>query len=266
MIPYIQPIFVPNENAFNRNRDSIISFGEYIKKYECKVQCVFGGWAYNDEWWEKICEVIRENISDDVLIELIRYEKNFGKAYVVNDLYKKIKKLKFDFFLTTDSDIKFPLGAPNLFAKLAKVGREFQKIVKKKFGFVALNQLENNCHLTKRLNKVYNVGTQKLVAAKQPGFIAGGCLFISKKAWEQVEGYRVTSVYGGQDGHLLIDIKKAGYECVMSPDISIIHPGEKDKVLINFKPIMQKFKKKGNLDEMITMVDKFWDKRNNKHD
>jgi len=51
IIPYIQPLFVPDQVRFEQNKKSIVSFGKYIKKFPYKVKCVFGGWASNDKWW-----------------------------------------------------------------------------------------------------------------------------------------------------------------------------------------------------------------------
>jgi hypothetical protein len=231
MIPYIQPIFAADNILFKKNIDSIKSFGKYIQKYSFDVKCIFGGWAYNDEMWNNICEVIKKEIPNEILIEVVRYDKNYGKAYVVNGLYKKISSLEFQFFLTADSDIVFDSEVAFLFERLedAAMGLASEGGNVKPFGYIGLQQTGQCTHRSSVYeNETYvknRFGDEELLAyPNSPSGIAGGCLFINRKLWEILGGYRVMGIYAGEDGRFLYEAVTKGYRCCVSTNISIIHP------------------------------------------
>jgi len=65
---------------------------------------------------------------------------------------------------------------------------------------------------------------EKIVYPSQAGGIAGGALFISKEAWEKVNGYRELGVYASDDAILLSQIGQAGYSYGVAENINVIHP------------------------------------------
>jgi hypothetical protein len=240
IIPYIQPLFVPDQIRFEQNEKSIISFGKYIEKFPYKVECVFGGWASNDEWWEKITNVIEKSIPPNIVVKIIRFEKNFGKAYVINNLFDQILDRDFDFFLTADSDIIFSLKCPNLFERLLETAIDSPRIIQKPFGFISLQQQGDCRHYSRALteNQYYvqsKFNKKELLTypnthddGKYVGGIAGGCLFVSRKLWEQIGGYKHLGVYTGDDATLLQNAHTLDYSYQVSPNIFIVHPEEND--------------------------------------
>ena len=231
MIPYIQPIFAPDDILFKKNIDSIKSFGKYIQKYPFDVKCIFGGWAFNDEMWNNIFEVIKKEIPPEMLIEVVRYDKNYGKAYVVNGLYNKISSLEFQFFLTADSDMVFDSEVTFLFERLedAAMALASEGGNVKPFGYIGLQQAGHCVHNSSIYkNETYIKNRfgdeERIVYPNGTSGIAGGCLFIDRKLWEILGGYKVMGVYAGEDGRFLYEAVTKGYACYVSPNISIIHP------------------------------------------
>ena len=231
MILYIQPIFAADDILFKKNVDSIKSFGKYIQKYPFDVKCIFGGWAYNDEMWSNISEVIKKEIPNEMLIEVVRYDKNYGKAYIVNGLYEKVSSLEFNFFLTADSDIVFDSEVAFLFERLedAAMALASENGNVKPFGYIGLQQTGHCTHASSLFeNETYIKNRfgdkERIVYPSGKGGIAGGCLFIDRKLWEILGGYKVMGVYAGEDGSLLYKAITKGYACYVAPDISIIHP------------------------------------------
>jgi hypothetical protein len=268
VIPYIQPIFVPDEEHLEQNIDSIYSFGEYIKKYPFDILCAFGGYAKRDKWWTMISDVIEKNIPPDRILPIKKYNMNVGKGVVVNHLYTLLKEYDFDFFLTADSDIKFTLDTPHLFERLGNIGKNFKKDTSQSLGFVSLQQSGHCYHDIKKMTEQYFVSgdddkKEKLVYSQTPGGIAGGCLFLCKAAWESVGGYQTKSVYGGHDGVLLGSMRSKKYACVISPDISIFHPRVKNQEYHELKSKLRKmFVNKKSKQQLKKVVDDFWDSQN----
>ena len=58
---------------------------------DIKITTVFGGWAATDVLWNKIIEVFKTSFD----IIPIKFDKNYGKAYVVNALVKSAENIKF---------------------------------------------------------------------------------------------------------------------------------------------------------------------------
>ena len=272
MIPYIQPIFVPDEERFEQNKNSLISFGRYLKKYPYDVKCIFGGWTSNDEWWKKICKVIKNNIPSDMVLEPIRFDKNYGKAYIINNLYEKVKTLEFDFFLSADSDIIFSTTTNNLFERLYDVGVESPSIIKRPFGFAALQQTGNCCHRLTNVNQYYiknrfNV-QEALLQPSHPSGLGGGSLFIGRKFWDKIGGYKVMGVYAGDDAYLIQDAFLTGHSYQLAPNISTMHPFESDQEYSEWKYKMLhngsydgKNRNILELNKDIRAHDEFWETR-----
>ena len=273
MILYIQPIFVPDEERFEQNKNSLISFGRYLKKYPYDVKCIFGGWTSNDKWWEKICKVIKDNIPSDMALESIRFDRNYGKAYVVNNLYEKSKTLDFKFFLSVDSDIIFSITTNNLFERLYDVGVESPSIIKRPFGFAVLQQTGNCRHRLTNVNQYYiknRFNAQEvLLQPSHPSGLGGGSLFISRKFWDKIGGYKVMGVYAGDDAYLIHDAYLAGYSYQLAFHISVLHPHTRDAEYDEWKHnLLHNGSYDGKNRDMLELIqdiqvhDEFWQKRN----
>ena len=150
-ILYVQPIFVPDEKRLERNINSIRSFSQYIKTHGTdgnNLSIVLGGWARTEELWNKILLVIKECFGENY--EPIRFEKNYGKAVVVNKLVeisKTIDNVKnFEYLLTADSDILYTTDVKYMFGRLITMVKNVNTSKHKPFGMIALNQMGEGCH------------------------------------------------------------------------------------------------------------------------
>ncbi len=264
---FIQPIFVPDKKRFERNLESLQSFSKYILKNNLKIPCVFGGWG-KDEYLDKIINFCNSTNFPD-MVGVFKYGKNYGKATVVNNLHKviKSKNIKYEFILSADSDIIFELEENDLIARLEEYANKSQSLRGKPFGMVALNQKAQGCHLdmiyaNEIKYKSKSGNEEKVVYPNGKGGIAGGCVFVSKKAWEDVNGYRVMGVYAGDDAYLLIDLCDKGYTIQMIDSISIIHPHDHDQEYAKWKvKVCQRDSggpNKLNIESQINEADEFW--------
>ncbi len=227
-ILFIQPIFVPNDDFFKINTNSITSILKYMRAFPFRnMKVVFGGYCKSDEHWEKISGLISE-LKPDWLPEVVleRVDKNYGKAYVVNKLYKESAGQKFDYLMTMDSDIVFDVSEYDLFNRLVKTASDSSKVIKAPFGMLALNQKGQSCHMMEIMDKRVAIGDEIICWSSQMAGIAGGALFISSKIFNDVGGYREMGVYSGDDGFLLNDIQVRGHSSTIIESTSIIHPSD----------------------------------------
>jgi hypothetical protein len=265
---YIQPIFAPDKKRFDRNWESLNSFFNYCKKYNYDVKFAIGGWC-QDAYWQKFTDLVNDSYFKNK-ITLLRFEKNYGKAAVVNLLYRKVKEkgVDFKYILTCDSDILFLEDTPHMIDRLEQLARESVIHTKKPFGLVSLNQQGANCHWKVCYENQYTYTntfdqSEKIVYPNAPSGIAGGCLFISKECWEKVDGYRQMGLYAGEDAYILIDAYNNGFSHQMSDSISIVHPEENDAEYAKWKHMVCQRDTAGgirreNIDDKIKEADDFW--------
>ena len=278
MILYIQPIFVSDHLRLEQNKKSIISIANYLKKYPHDVRFVLGGWAYNDDLWNSIKNTINEHIPKNKILILKRFDKNYGKAYVVNSLYKLKGNVNFKYFLTCDSDIIFSQDCPNVFPRLIDVANKSRNHTNKNFGYISLNQKQGCCHLHHALDVKYTIinrysEKETLSYSRKANGIAGGCLFINRELWERIGGYKILGVYAGEDGAFLRDTYKSGYSFQVSNDIFIIHPHSPDKEYSEMKWKIAHNKELNNRNngdpilhnKVINFMNNYW-KNKNKND
>ncbi len=273
-ILYVQPIFAPDQRRADRNIASIQTMGEFIKTNGTdgiKLTIVFGGWAINDDLWNQIVSACKKYINES--INPVRFDRNYGKALIVNKLIKVAEQTtdNFQAMLTADSDILFPLENKNMFGRLAFAATQLESQKQKPFGMVALNQKGEACHYAScqenNIEYIINTGSgsinEKIVWPTNPSGIAGGCIFLSKKMWDIVGGYRVMGVYSGDDAWLLVDCFSKGFSHQMFDSLSIIHPPENDAEYSAWKvKVCQRDSMTGpksNIDPQIKEADQFWE-------
>lgn len=267
-ITYIQPIFAPDKKRLDRNINSILSFSEYTKKYPGVGEIIFGGWSPDEEYWK----TIRKTISDSfghVKHKVIKFDRNYGKAVIVNELSKQINSNN-KYILTADSDILFPMETNNMFERLIHSINAVVAHKKIDWGMIGLNQLEANCHLpccyenqVEFTNPIDKNLKEKIVWPNGGGGIAGGCIFINVEAWKKVGGYRKSGVYAGDDSYLLIDLLQNGYSIQLIDTIGIIHPseghGEDDYAQWKVKVCQRDSGvRRDNIDQQICEAEEFW--------
>ena len=268
-ILYCQPIFAPDLMRLNKNIVSLESISNYLKKNNINIDTfnfIFGGWCINDDYWDIISAIIIKLFNTVP----IRFDKNYGKAYVVNSLIKTAKSnIMFKYILTLDSDILFNINEPNIFERLIYSIGISESTRNIPVGLISLNQSVCNCHLINvyENNIVFtgNYGIEKLVYPNSNGGIAGGCLFITLDGWEKVGGYRVMGVYAGDDAYLLIDLIEKGMSIQMADTINCIHPPELDSTYATWKGTVcqrdQIILNSTALEDKINEANEFWIKK-----
>jgi len=268
-ILFVQPIFCPDEIRTKRNIDSILSISEYYKKYPYEnIEIVFGGWTINDDYWNEVSGLIKEQFD----VDCKRFDRNVGKATIVNDL---VKGKEYDYLLTMDSDIVFSSYVPNMFKRLISIADKVKDIRNKPFGLVSLNQTGQCCHLENTKENSYEfenkidkkVYTESIRWPNGPSGVAGGCLFLSKRLWDIVGGYKVFGVYAGDDAHMMLDCHVKGFSLQIIETISIIHPHDNDVEYQKWKvKVCQRDTGTGvkrNINKQIEESENFWESHSN---
>lgn len=272
----IQPIFAPDVAQTERNVNSIRSLGTYLKKHTTdgfNLMVIMGGWAKSDDLWQIILNEGKAQFGPN--FTPVRFDKNYGKAYVVNNLYKSViaQNDNIDALISADSDIIFPLETPHILTRLVIAAEKMVEIKKQPWGLVALNQLEAGCHWKSCYDNQaeYTVNIkgksykEKVVWPSAPSGIAGGCLFINRKYWEKVGGYQVMGVYAGDDAYLLLFCGQAGFSWQMADTIGIIHPADNNQEYAQWKVKTCNYESstgpKTNIDPQIKAAEEFWNKK-----
>jgi len=265
-ILFTQPIFAPDTKRLERNLNSILSLKE---NYDYMIDGIYmGGYAREDWMWEKIYEVTKD-IPNCIIT---KYNTNYGKAYVINDLVKKAtEKNTYHFMLTADSDILFL--QPNKFM-IPRLLECVERTIEKKhkpFGVVALNQQGYNCNMIPECSQntfeYTNIFGQKerVLWNNAPAYIAGGCLFTSIDAWKKVNGYRIMGVYAGDEAYYLQDMSRIGHTWQLIETIHVEHPHENDLEYAQWKgKVCQRDstgKVKNDISKQIQEAEEFWRKR-----
>jgi len=249
-IVLIQPIFVIDEETLKQQCESINSLILYLERLNVEeqpphLQILFGGYCSTEEYTGIVSKWIHAIMTVANKPAFFDFDKNYGKAFVVNYLYDNYADKDADWILTYDSDIIIPLWEPNIFSRCIGLAWNLEhkylksqllnsKVPENKvtFGLAALNQANGQdlgcCHLFGE-NEVYNslqVGAEKVVWKDDGSSIAGGALFISAKAWREVNGYRIMGIYAGDDAFLQHDMWQKGYTCTMAQTVNINHPNK----------------------------------------
>lgn len=227
-----QPIFLPNEDKLQRNINSITSFKYILKKYlllDIKIDIKIGGWAQSDKLWDTFITKL-EGLNYD--ISYTRFDRNYGKSYIINKLSENIHE--YDYMLSLDSDIIFIDNNP--IKRLIKLSERISNYSNKSFGFLSLNQEEGNCHLTDILDKSFKWMREEVKWNDKASGIAGGCFFTSSDNWIEIGGYRKgLKNYDSDDYYFLIDTFNNNRTYGMVESISVIHPKDNDKKYSEWK-------------------------------
>lgn len=275
------PVFAPSESQKNRNLDAIKSLIEFLKvrpdyltgEKEVKLDIWFAGYAYKDEFWQEIKALVNSGLSQ---AKIFRFDKNYGKARVVNKLVENYLKVNpnTQFMLTTDSDMKFIPDQPEFFERLVLSTQVMQTVTRKPFGMVSLNQAEENCHWLDKFDQRFEYDIQQLNIKEKISWpsnasgIAGGALFLSLKAWGKIGGYKTfDGPYAGDDAFILISMAQNGFCYGVTEQLSMVHPvtvGDQEYIKWKQDQIKTSFtqpSKEGNLQYLIKDKE-FWDREN----
>ncbi len=248
MLGFIQPIFCPNDDMYEKNIKSIDSLLKYYNKMGYDYKIILGGYCAKDIYYQNIVEMC---LDFDVIID--RYSDNYGKAYIINDLVSKYLTVDVDdYFITYDSDIIFKQDEADIVDRIYDcynyidywLGFKNTSGIDKPIGIIALEHEINCLHLPD--GRVFehsfdskNNISEKICRPHRDTGIAGGCFAIKISVWNEVGGYRLNSVYGGgDDAFLLQDLYKIGYMSYIAMSIPIIHPFDDSEIYKKWKDDM----------------------------
>lgn len=253
-LAFFYPIFCPDDIRLNEGVASLKSIlnHEYIND----IDIIVGGWCLNDEYWK-----VFEEMSKDKAFSLKRFDKNYGKAYIINDLTNHYLSEHPDceYFLSTDSDMILTEGQGNIFERLVNTATELKKMGKN-FSYFSLQQTGLCCHAHSILTNILNINGEEIKWGNGDG-IGGGVVFVDVKFWKNIKGYRVMGVYSGDDGYLLYDSIVNGYFASVINTITTYHPGTSTPEYLEWKH-KQQAKCNGtmtvNLNKDIEEANEIW--------
>lgn len=254
-VAYVQPIFCPNDDLFERNLKSVKSFVDYYLKNNYEFKCVFGGYCSKKKYFD----ILNAEFSRLSNVYVERFDKNYGKAYTVNNLTKHIEDV--DYFLTADSDVVYLDNQPDMIGRLVEAV-DFSDKIGQHAGIIGLSLLEHNVHLMELMTQYKReyVGMFTSECISRPhealGGLGGGCLFIDNVLWKEIGGYKVLGVYAADDGNLMVDCRKSGRYFWLSQSIAAIHLMETNEEYQRWK--IEHAPKILELNEAIEDANKFW--------
>lgn len=264
-ILYVQTLFAPTDGQFNRNIDSIRSLHRYIEKFGCSnCSFYFAGWGRDD-----LIQRMQEEINDlfaryDFHVTI--FERNYGKAYVVNKIIEDSFRLDEDGILFLfDSDIIFDIECEYLFDRAADIVALLDGQNGKEFGILAFDQRDIDCHYPSARENASSVrswyGVEELRWPSVPSGIAGSAWVTSLSAWRTVGGYRHMGVYAGDDAFYLHDIAAAGFSYQLLESIWIIHPRDNDAEYARWKETVcarDSGSPKSDIEGIVSESETFW--------
>lgn len=225
---FVQPIFVPSEIMFRKNYNSVMSMIEYFNTYRySNIEFLFGGWNFKETYFEQMKIVLRN-------FYIKEYDKNYGKAYIINDLISNYDK-DYDYIFTLDSDIILDINCPNMFSRFESFIEILNKKRNKPLGILALKQNIFNCHLDNIYDNTFTIQQEIFHYPNEISGIAGGVFFTSKEIWKLNNGYKIFGSFGGDDGHYLLDCVKNNFSVQVCSSIWITHPYEDDIEYLKWK-------------------------------
>lgn len=263
-------IFAPTRGQADRNLRSIRSISEYFRSYPiCGLTICFGGWG-KEEFVQEIASSIRELFAGN-LHESVAFDRNYGKAYVMNQIVDNMTRDASDgFVFLLDADIILEVICPNILERLIYIASESEKYTHKPFGLIATSQAEGNCHLPAIFDNSYIVpadmwGAERVCFPSKPSGIAGGAILCGIAPWRAVGGYRPMGVYAGDDAYFLLDVGRTGYSYQVAADVYVVHPIDHDAEYAKWKmQVCHRVSdglRKNDLSSFIEEADAFWARR-----
>lgn len=225
----VQPIFCPTKRMLGVQLKSMLSLHRYMQQYPMRADICFAGFVDRDYYDELVANI--NKLFGRKSCILLRFNKNYGKAYVVNEAIKRVLQQtnNYQYLLTFDSDICFETNQPNLLQRLIDTSEKASKVLDKPFGLIACNFTGDNLHWSDKFENRKQAGDEFIIWPTDPaGGIAGGCIFVSIDTWLKVGGYRVVGVYAPDDGYLMLDVYEAGYFICVLETLFVHHPGSFD--------------------------------------
>lgn len=224
----VQTVFCPTRSMLEIQLNSMRALHGYMRQYPLQADIYFAGFVDN-EYYDELVANIKELFHAEKSV-FIRFNRNYGKAYVVNEAVKKAlqRNNNYKYLLTYDSDICLENNQPDLLPRLIELSEKASRSFNKPFGLIACNFTGHNVHMLHKFENRKQLDDEVISWPTLPGYpgggIAGGCLFISIDTWLKVGGYRVVGVYAPDDGYLMIDVHESGYFICIAETLFVHHP------------------------------------------
>jgi GT2 family glycosyltransferase len=225
----VQTVFCPTRKMLEIQLRSLHSLRDYMQRNPMPREFFLAGYVH-DDYHAELVAAIKDLFSDRQCL-FVRFDRNYGKAYVVNATVERALQRNPDYryLLTFDSDICFESGQPNLLPRLIKAADAAAQWFGRPFGLIACNFSGNNAHWIEKFEQRQALGEEVIAwPTEAGGGIAGGCIFLSIETWRKVGGYRITGVYGPDDGFLMLDVRAAGYFTCVLESLRVHHPETED--------------------------------------
>ena len=253
-IVIVQTIFCPTKKMLNFQLSSLKSFSEYLDcNPQMDAEIIFAGFV-EDEYYSELIAAIKKYFYKKC--SFTRFEKNYGKAYVVNTVLKGYLENNntTKYIFTFDSDICFYTDQGNIIQRLQNI---FQ--VNKAIGLIACNFTGDNAHWISKFEDRASFNGEEVVSPVAPVGIAGGCIMVLAEAWKKIGGYRIMGVYAPDDAMLMQDLFRFEYFIGVAKNILVHHPGTHDD------PHYQNWKQKTSANikeynEALNYCEDFWNK------
>jgi len=229
MMSRIVHIYTPTHFRFEETKKSLLSLKKSIdwtndQNNDIDVRLFIGD---NGSPLEMV-EWLIENFDNTDNCTLYMSDDNIGKARMVNRMYDESPDC--NIVCSFDSDMIVPDESIDFIERMSKCVTGL-----KQFGVLVTNQLVNSCHIIKQPYHTMEFKFNKIIYGNLG--VAGGCLWIKKKNWDDIGGYREhISKFGGNDGYLMYDvIYKLKKMTGIVENVGIIHPHESDKKYHDWK-------------------------------
>jgi len=246
-ILFAQTIFWRDENLLNLNIKSIESLWKYFEFYNLDKKDFifsFSWWTLNDEYWEKIENVIKKYFNDNLYIK--RFQENLWKSTYINEVITEISKEKdFTDIFTYDSDIIFDINCENMFNRLINQINFCENLRNQEYWILWLNLIWQDVNLPELIsqNRVfYDYKFKNIYYVENIMFhnliiwIAWACWIINRNFWEEIWWYKIVWKYWPEDWLLLQDCWKLWYSAQVSGSVFVIH----NNIIYDYKYVNEK--------------------------
>jgi glycosyltransferase involved in cell wall biosynthesis len=176
----------------------------------------------NDNSTDRTGEIIKKYLRDNNFIKLLNIKRKDGrdfssKVYAINEGFKSLKNIEFDFIGILDADVSFE---PNFYSTLIA---EFHK--NKKLGIVGGDYFDI-------------VNGQKKYIKPSPYSVRGATQFFRRECFEQIGGL-IPLKYGGEDALACYAARKHGWDLLNVKGLIVIHhkptgSGSRNMIKANF--------------------------------
>ena len=263
---FMQNCFVPDENQFNRLKNSLESLIEWSNTTTTSNDYMFvlGGYI-KKEFQDEIRKLLDE-VDNTISIKQSYgyfFEKNVGKGVATNKTVSEFSP-GYDHLFLFDNDICFIPDSGDIPQILLEQQAEMNKISPMKYPIISCNFKEHQVHGLDVLDFGCKT-THGLIKCSTGNFgcIGGGCWLVDKDHWDKLGGYRTQAVYGLDDGAFYVDTINTKHRMVaLSFDVYVIHPADSDEVYNRFKADTNVNRvRKMNYKELGDDSDSFWKTR-----